>query len=422
MTAFLIYLFFIGCLAIFWWGLSRKSRLIQFPFLAAAVFLGWMFPQMIGMSNLNNLPQGALEKTLIMAIFCLAASFLGYVINSRPAKIFDWQLSYKRLLWCSLYLSALGAYFFITVNSLAADATAEFGGQWTGVITIYVFFSRMLNVGFVIALIVHLNRPSKLALSIIIFDSLFYIHRIFILGRRAAMVELFLMLLLALWFNRKWVPSRTLVVAALFFGAMVVNSIGDYRAVMLGDNTNKWSSVNFSDILNIDYLGNFQRIADGDAMNTELLNAALTIEAVDRTMNFDYGFSLWNAVVHNYVPAQIVGKDIKQAMVIDTGNSAQQVFWHEAHTGSTQTGLADAFNSFWFFGAIKFFLIGYIMNRWYRAAVNGNLVAQMIVMLTASASLHAITHTTHHYFVTYIWLAAFLLPIVTFSRIKKSTD
>ena len=74
-------------------------------------------------------------------------------------------------------------------------------------------------------------------------------------------------------------------------------------------------------------------------------------------------------------------------MMLDIGNAASGLFWHQAHTGSTNTGLADAFSSFWFFGSLIFFGIGYIMNRWYRAASAGNFTAQLVVILTITPNL-----------------------------------
>ena len=87
--------------------------------------------------------------------------------------------------------------------------------------------------------------------------------------------------------------------------------------------------------------------------------------------------------------------------------------------GTTPTGLADSFSSFWFFGAVKFFLIGFILSRWYRAANEGNFVAQLVIMLSMGAALHAITHTTHHFFLIFIKLAAFTVPVLLYARVAR---
>jgi hypothetical protein len=95
------------------------------------------------------------------------------------------------------------------------------------------------------------------------------------------------------------------------------------------------------------------------------------------------------------------------------------VFGFVQPIGTTVTGLTDAFQSFWFFGAIKFFLIGFIMSRWWRAARDGNRVAQMVLMLCVGSSLEAITHTTHLFFLVFVEIGTFMLPAVLYARIPK---
>lgn len=419
MTTFLLWLFVLICLAIMSWGLMKRERMIQFPFLAAAVFMGWMLPQLVGLTSHSYLPKGGLEKTIFMAILCVGAAWIGYTFNQRPARLFWWQFDRRRLLRGSAALSLLGAFFFYQVGLLAANVTAETGGQWTGIITIYVFMARLLSIGMVIALILYLNKPSWPTLFILLFDLMFYLDRIVIKGRRSDMVELGLMLFMALWFYRRWLPPRWTIVTVLIVGALVINSIGDYRSTMLGEDRTTWSGAGISKILEIDYTGNLMNIASGDVMGGELTNAVMNIEAADRQFSFDFGLSLWNNLVHSYIPGQWVGKDVKQALMIDFGNPAYSEFGHIPHTGTTSTGVSDAFLSFWYLGAIKFYLIGLIMSRWYKAAVQGNIVAQMILMLTVNASLLAITHSTHAFFTVFVQLAAFLLPVLVWARVKR---
>jgi uncharacterized protein YggT (Ycf19 family) len=233
------------------------------------------------------------------------------------------------------------------------------------------------------------------------------------------MVELFLMILFALWFNRRWAPPRSTVIGAFIVGALVINSAGDYRGTMLGEDRASWSGAGVEEILSIDFVGNLKRIVEGEAGGEEVRNAVLTIEATDRQLSFDYGLSTWNAFLHNYVPSQLVGTDFRTALTIDLEDEAYREFGHVPWPGTTPTGLADSFSSFWFIGAMKFFLIGYILSRWYRAANEGNFVAQLVIMLTMGAALHAITHTTHHFFLVFIKLAAFTIPVLIYARVKR---
>lgn len=419
MASFLILCLAIECILILGWGLLRRERLLQFPVLAAAVFAGWVFPQFVGLRNHEGIPPGALEKALVMTILCFGGCYFGYRQNAKPARIISWKLSRKKLIVASAVLSLLGAYFFFKVGQLAAEATMMYGGGWTGVITIYVFLASMLTTGFAIALVLHLKKPSLETLAILAFDTLFYFQRIFISGRRAAMIELFLMVLFALWFNKRWLPSRIIVIGSFVAGALIVNSIGDYRGVMLNEYGAAWSGAGIKEILSINYVDNISGILRGDFGGEEVLNAVMGIEATEKYGGYDFGLTLWNNFIVKYVPAQLVGKELKDLLVFDVGEPSFLRLGHVQHTGSTFTGIYDSFLSFWYFGSIKYFFIGLIFSRWYRAATSTNIAAQLVVMLTAAQALQAITHSTHHYFLSFIDLIIFLLPVLYFAKKRK---
>ncbi len=416
MTYILISLLAIESALILSWGFKTRERYLQLPILVAAVFLGWVLPQFLGLTNWYGQPAGALDKTILMAILCLAASYWGYVQNKRPAKLFEWRFNRKRLLHGSAALSLLGAYFYFKVGQLSAEVT----GLWTGPITVYAFFAQMLSVGFAIALILHLKRASLGTWLILGFDLLFILDRVVIQGRRADAAEVFLMLLLAIWFTRRWAPSRSVMISAFIVGALVINSAGDYRGIMVKEDRTSWSGAGVEQLSSIDFVGNLKKIAEGNAGGEEVRNAAMTIEAVDRRWDFDFGLSLWNAFIFYYVPAQFVGTDLKKALRADLGAPAAYLeFGYVPWTGSTVTGLADSFASFWFFGAVKFFLIGYIMSRWYQAANGGQFVAQLVIMLSMTQALHAVTHDTANFFLVFVRLAAFIIPVVVYARVRR---
>lgn len=407
MTDLLLVVFAAECAALLYWGLLRRERLYQFPFLAGATFVGWMLPQLVGLSNNEFLPAGALNKTLLMAILCAAMCYLGYVLNRRPLQAWSWTFDDTRLLYSAAVLSVTGAYFFFAIGRLPEELTAV--AQWTGIPTVYAFFAYLLSYGFAVALVAYLRRPSKPALLVILFDCLFYLDRMVIHGRRAEIVAFSVMVLLALWFQRGLVLPRTVVVAGLLGGTLLINSIGDYRAAMLSEEGPLWC-----DIASIDYLANLKSLftEGGD----ELTNAVYNIEAVDRTHDFDFGLYHWNAMVFSYIPAQFLGQDFKDSLMIELSNPAYTEFLYDPHTGTTPTGLSDAFGSFWYFGSLKFFLIGFVMSRLYRGAQRGHLAAQVLLMVTMTPALHTITHSTHWLLKEWPQIFVFLLPALYFAK------
>jgi len=151
MVLLLLILLSSACAGLLAWGFRRSERMLLYPFLASAVFAGWVLPQLIGLVNNPFVPPGALEKTVFMTILCVMAIYFGHAINRVPLRSFNWQFSSKRLLIAATILSLGGAYFFYQVSVLADEVTQIHGGAWTGIITIYVFFSSMLTFSLVLA-------------------------------------------------------------------------------------------------------------------------------------------------------------------------------------------------------------------------------------------------------------------------------
>ena len=411
MTYLLLFLLVSSCAGLLAWGFHKPGRMIQYPFLAAAVFAGWVLPQLIGLSNNPRMPDGALDKTVLMTLLCVMAIYFGHTMNKAPLRSWNWQFSRKRLLISATALSLGGAYFFYKISTLVDQETLATGWIWSGPVTIYVFFASMLTFGLVLALLIHLQQPSRFAIMIILFDLMFYFDRILLKGRRRSAVELLVILGLAFWYKRRKLPPRLAVAAVLIAGALWVNSVGQYRTTMLGQE-----GLGFKGVMLINFVDNFKNIfTEG---GRELTNAAYDIEATDQLASFDFGLSHWNGFVHTYVPGQIIGDDLKKGLLADLGNPAYQVFHHIPYVGTTHTGMSDAFASFWYFGVFKFFIIAFIMAKLCRAGNHGHFVAQMLVMLVFVGALESITHGTDRFFMAWPKIVAFLLPSLWYARIK----
>jgi hypothetical protein len=155
----------------------------------------------------------------------------------------------------------------------------------------------------------------------------------------------------------------------------------------------------------------------GERGNFEVNNAAMNIEAASRLSSYDFGLSLWNGIVDRFVPGQWVGTDFKQAMKSDVDDPAYRMFRYQPQIGSTHTGMTDTFESFWYFGALEFLVVGLFMGRWYRAAMGGNIAAQAIVILTMTGALQSITHSMQEFVSEVIALCVFLLPVFLYARV-----
>jgi hypothetical protein len=401
----LLWMILLLCVSVFIHGFFKLSRLVQFPFLTAAAFLAYLFPQLYAAVYHQQFPEAAVAKTLLMTILCLLAAFLGYTTNRKPATLgYSWRFNYRRLIYGCILLTLVGAYFFYKVSVLAP--TFDDGRLWSGPITIYVFFGQLLIVGVVLALILHISRPSWITLSISLLGLLFYLHRGIMVGRRTALAEFFLMAGLAAYLKYRWVPPRILVFIILVSGALWINAIGDYRSEL---TQNERLS---APILSIDYIGNMkQAFTNAPDIN----NAVYAIDAVDRDFSLNFGLGLYDTIIFRYVPGQLIGYDVKKGL--QSQFELDYDLSYNFHTGTTSTGMGWAFQTFWYFGVLWFFIIGLLMSRWFLAATRGGIVAAMILILTYYQSLAAFSFGPAGFFLRLIFLCFSLFPVLLFAKL-----
>jgi hypothetical protein len=405
MAFFLLVVLSVMLLYMILWGFREPGRIYEFPFLAGAVFIGFILVQLIGLIGNEHLPSGALEKTIAMSILCAAMCYTGYVVNKKPLKSFLWVYDEKLLLIASGALTIIGAYFFWGISRLSVEFSV---GLWSGLPVAYLFFAKVLTYGFAMACILYFRSGSIASLIIMLTGILFYFDRIVIAGRRGTLVEFVFIILLALWFQRKKPIPRPAMAVILVVGILFLHSAGQYRSIMVTSGGAEWR-----EIVNINFTDNIKKIVTRGGV--EVTNTAFNIEAYDRMRNFDFGLFHWNGFVHNYVPGQLVGNEFKESLMLDLDHDLYETFMYEPTTGSTHTGMSDAFGSFWYFGALKFFIIGYIMSKLYKSAMMGNETTQLFYMLILGSSLHAITHNTQWFLSPWIHMGFFLLPALYFS-------
>jgi hypothetical protein len=415
----LVLIFFaILCVGAMFLFSQNKTGMIQYPFLCAAVMAGWVLPQLVGLSINESVDEASLIQLTIFTIFCFIAGWIGYFSNRKPAEIFDWQFSNNKILMASAVLSVLGSFFHYRVGVLESQIV----GLWTGPITIYVFLASMLYIGTVMAVVVHIRNPTISSGIIIVFGISFLLYRVFFLGRRENAVELFILLLVFLWFRYRWIPARIFVFSTVFIGVLFVNSIGEYRSALFNRTGYGDSGAVISRVIKINFFDQFIENISSINHTCEIRNASMHIQAAQLGGYYDYGASTWNYFVHYFVPAQLLGSEFKESLKIDVQDAALTELSYTAMSGSTSTGMASSFRSFGYFGVVNFFLIGFIMSRWFHAAQRNMAVAQMVVMLMTAKSLLAITHHTHAFFLEFVSLAIFLLPALYFARKRPSTS
>jgi hypothetical protein len=265
----------------------------------------------------------------------------------------------------------------------------------------------MLEFGLAIGLLCFVRRPRAFSLAVVLFGMALFIDRVVGGGRREGLTELFMLISLSAWFQRGIAGPRAIALAGALAGGVALASTGDYRDVSLGQDT-KWS-----DVSNIRIVENFTDLLKNGGL--EMNNAIVLVNFTDRTQDFDFGAFHWNELVFAFVPAQFVGGQFKESLMLPVPPLDRD--FNPVH-GSTATGMTDAFQSFWYFGAVKFFLIAYLLGRTYRAARAGSTTAQLFYMLSVTTGMMAITHHTQVVVSMWVQVAIFLLPGLAFARAK----
>lgn len=398
------------------WVRVEKSRVYQYPFLATLVWFSFILPQFLGLINSNEVGKLALIKTLFFSLLCLIGLYIGYFRGFRVRlKNNNQYFSLKRIWFSGILLFLIGSIGFFIINRFPEEAKSS---QWSGLVVAIYFFASNLKYALAISLMlflssIRMNRFYKLTLfMVLVFSLLLYLDRIVFLGRRGDALEVFFIITLSFFFMRNLVLKRNALILVALLGMIGLFSTWQYRSLMQESNSLA------ATLNNINFADNFETISEEGG--EEVKNAVMMIDSVDDSFIFDFGAFNWNILIFNYVPAQLVGSDFKESLQINTVDPISIVHSrYEKAIGATKTGLSDSFYSFWYFGWIKFFIIGYLMAIIYRKAVSNNFMWQLFYMLILTSSLHAITHHTQWFFSPWVHIFIFLYPLLKFSETKK---
>jgi hypothetical protein len=406
MNHVLIVLFALLCAGMLAAGLWRRGAIYEYPFLAAAIAVAFLLPQLPGLADNMFLPADGFAKTLAFTIVCIAMIPLGWRHAARPLMSTPTHFSESKLLIASATLSVAGAGFYVAVGRLPPETMVS--TTISGVPVILLFFSKMLVFGFAIAALCAVRRPTWLWLAILVGDSILYLDRIVVTGKRAETLEFVLIIAMSFWFRRGFALPRTLVVGALVLGMLGMASTEDYRQI-----TRRGETPSLESLSRIDFAANFDTLLSGGG--SEFQNAIMRVELVSRTQGFDYGLFHWNELVMAFVPAQIVGEATKRSLLVETPGAIDR--FYQPHTGTTETGIADAFGSFGYLGFLKFYVIAWLLRRLHRSASLGDAACQIIYMLSLVPAMNVLSHHTNWILMTWVQMAIFLGPALLYARI-----
>jgi hypothetical protein len=410
MNAVMTWILVLVTLALIIEGFIFRERFFQFPFLAAMMTFSFILPQAPGVSIDPFMPESAYVKVCLMTVLALLLLRMGWSERREQPPILNQVYSENHLLVAAATFSVIGAYFYVKLSNLPGDISI--GVQMSGAPVMYLFFAWLLVYGLTIAVLCFVRRPSTVAGFIIAVDVSLYLERILIIGKRAETLELALIFALALWFYRGWLVPRWAMLLLLVAGIFGTTSMADYREITRRNASFEWDAIR-----KIDVIDNFDKLLKFGG--PELRNAVVRIDYIDRTQEFDYGATHWNRLVFNYVPAQLVGTKLKASLMLTVPSAGRD---YNPLTGTTETGMTEAFQSFWYFGALKFMLLAYVLSLLWASANAGSTTAQIVYILSIVPGTHAISHSTDWVLGVWVHMIIFLLPVLFVARLRVQAN
>lgn len=409
-----LWLFIAICISLLGWGLTRPERVYKYPFFMGGIFVSFILPQAIALiNNPGPVTQQALERVLLMACLCAAMCWLGYQLptNKSLLKKLDISLDHKKLL--------LGGIVFVLIGYAAAFLISQLpeavrnNTQWTGIITIYAFFGGLIYPGFTIVLLSTLQRPSLFKIILTACSAALPIQTIILYGRREPTATFILTIGLCLYYFRRYVPPRGLAIAMIVIALVVIPLTGNYRSIA---KTSDWNQ-----ILDLQPIENLQTFVE-KGQYLELRNAALLIDAASQTGMYGYGTDYWNNLIFRFVPAQFIGKSLKNALqfkISISNYNFQSLYNYTIPFGSTYTGIADAFVQFNYFGSLFFLILGYLFKSlWVSAIYRCSTVSQIFYLSLVTPAIISVTHATARFPADLFFYCFFLGLLIIFSRHK----
>jgi hypothetical protein len=410
MATLLLIVLVVLALAVVVEAVRDPARIYQYPFAAAAVFLGFIVPPLLGLLQASYLPRWGIERYTLMCILCFAACWLGDACARRHSRPRAKSTLYDSRRWL------LGSALLILVGGLAylKNRTLFQAGldMSTGLPTAMSFFVCLLRYGFVMALLHFLYTRDSYSLCLACVAGAYYLDRIILFGRRLDTIEFIFIIAGAVWFTLKKRPPRVVVLAGVVMAALATASTGAYRAVVVSTTGER----DWSGLKEVNLVEEFRKAtAEG---SSETLSGIYLMAAGAACQSFDFGLYHWNGLVSDYVPAQIFGaarKESLQAPTVNLIEVAQREFGFAPSTGTTLTGMVDCYGSFWYLGCLEFFLIGHVMQQLYLRAAGGSVMVQAIYVYMMAQVLHAITHSTIWFVRPWVHILFLWIPVMLYA-------
>jgi hypothetical protein len=403
--------FSLVCLGLVTAAVVRPRLIYEYPYFMAAAFTVFILPQAYALYR-NDWGGVYLHMTLLMCLLCLVCCWLGYQRRPHAALVQKLNIPIEtgRFLAGGIVLVLIGWYFTYKFGTLPEEDASS---MMTGIGTIYLFFGGFVYPGFAICFYCVLKKrwitawlATAVAAVIPLQAAVFY-------GRRESTVLFCMSVGLGMFFIKGKTAPRWAIVAAILGAMLFIPSTSEYRQLAKEDPLEAFREINFTE--------SFRDALDPDALS-ELKNATVLIAATEATGDYAYGAGYWNELIFRFIPAQFVGRDFKNALMIggerrDPSDFVEDVLGFRLPLGMTVTGIGDSFNQFGYFGCLFFAALGYLFKTlWVAANKPNGTMAQILYIQVTTSAMRAATHQTIDFLPALIYGAVVIGAVALFAK------
>lgn len=403
------------------WIFRWNSSYIRLPFLFFLTCLGWLVPQLINYeSSAFYDADGALLLNSYVILCTLAVGFGWMAGDADPAKRRS-SRSFGRLkpqlrvtfaLCIGLLMASIAieaAIFVIAPNALASRMP-------TGIFTILSFLSNIKVVGLAASTILLLHRKDRIALLVFVSFIGLFLPDILVRAKRTDLLQLPLIIFTIVYFVRRFTLPRYIVVGGFLVAALSLTILPQLRGTsgyeLSPDGALTATSINLSG----DVVSNLEPSIK-DWGHSEVENAVRILAYIERSREWTYGAQYWNRMVSLYVPGQLIGYENKKNLVIayDVYDFSWSAKFMDRQKGHTVTGFSHSFADFYFLGFIVFFIMSFVMARYFRKACRGEEYYQILYSCSLILGALSVTHDSYYFFIH----LPFYIVILKFCRMAQ---
>jgi len=369
---------------------GKNSDLFTFPFLFPAVTVSFVLVEFSDfMLNAGRLywiysETGAVAVALTMIALCSLAGLLGYGAAAAgspkmavapkmpPISSHDVRFMHR----ASIIVGVISFAAFAALSSLGGGfqqyifESGAYSIVWSGLPVYLIFLVRLCYVSIVIQLWLWVRTNNKKHLRWALIFSILPIINIVFIFRRSEVIKLgvFFGYFLTNYGRLKVGRVPALIgLAGMYLVLKVFPFLRDEAGKQLG----------------------LQQLV-GDALqresyeNSEIGSGLMRIYSSMQSSMYEYGSIFYNAVIQQFVPAGFVGTETKAKLLLPVINYEDTAFAAYRFYLSPM-GFAQAYQQFWFFGALIFCALGYFMAKMERGRFNSRRKEILLVLMIPTA-------------------------------------